>query len=153
MKAAFLRRSKKPTYSALAQEFAVSRSSVFNKASEEGWPKERELFQATIETSRTQGAKAAVRNRPKVSPIQVLNDAIADISAEIAVTEAKSKEGCASTLARLLETQRALFPPNADELAAIAVQLNIKPQDFLEALKKRWEAQQGEDKAGRSMNG
>jgi len=140
-KKAYLDRKSKPSLNALASEFGVSAATLKNVAAKEKWTDLRAAADMAQESGKVEGAKAATRQRPRVDDLQVLNDAIADLSAEIATIEAKSKEGCASSVAALLKAKRELYPPDADGLAEMAVKLGITPADFIRSLKSKWAEQ------------
>ena len=138
IKKAYLERNPRPTLKALADEFGVGRSTVNALSCKGKWAAQRDAKDAATATGKAQGAIVATRARPKLNDIDLLNNAIADISAEVAAIEAKSKEGCATALANLLKAKRELYPPDAEGLAELAVKLDISPNDFLEALRAKW---------------
>lgn len=141
VKAAYLKSGSKPDRQKLSAQFKVSMSTLNNWAAEGKWEDQRMAAVLSREAGKVEGAKAAVRQRPQVDDLQILNDAIADLSAEVAAVEAKSKEGCASAVATLLKTKRELYPPDADGLAEMAVKLGITPADFIRSLKNKWAEQ------------
>jgi hypothetical protein len=140
-KKAYLGRKSKPSLNVLAEEFGVSVATLKNVAAKEKWTDLRNAADLAQESGKVEGAKAVTRQRPRVDDLQILNDAIADLSAEVAAVEAKSKEGCASAVATLLKTKRELYPPDADGLAEMAVKLGITPADFIRSLKHKWAEQ------------
>lgn len=148
IKNAYMNRSPKPTLNALAKEFGVSGTKVRVLASEEKWSDIRKAKDQSTAVGAIAGAKAAVRASKKVDPYDALMAAIADISAEVSAVEAKSKEGCANALGNLLKVQRELYPPSVEELAEIAVKLNISPADFLRAIKDKWQEKEQLQKTG-----
>ena len=137
-KKAYLTRKSKPGLKEIASEFGVSESTLKSICSKEKWTELRKAADTAQDVGRVEGAKAVVRQRPKVDDLTYLDNAIADIGAEVAAIEAKSKEGCAGALAALIKTKRELYPPNAEELAELAVKLGITPADFIRALKTKW---------------
>lgn len=140
IKKAFLERNPRPTYAKLAAEFQVSKAKIADVASKGKWVSLREAGEKATAAGKIEGAKALVRSSAnKVDAFDALNTVIADITAETTSVDAKSKEGCANALANLLKVQRELFPPDVNELAEIAVKLNIKPADFLRAIKEKWQ--------------
>jgi len=138
IKNAYINRNPKPSLKSLATEFDVGLSTLKKLSSEQSWPELRTAKDTSRAVGKVEGAKAVTRSR-KVNDFDALNNAIADISAEVATIDAKSKEGCATALANLLKAKRELYPPNADELAEIAVKLEITPADFIRALKTKWQ--------------
>jgi hypothetical protein len=72
-----------------------------------------------------------------VDDIDALDRAIARVSEARASMEAKSLEGCVNALVALLRAKRELFPPDTEELAAIAFRHGITPEDFVQALNAR----------------
>lgn len=131
MKRAYMKASR-PNLREIASDFDVSYSKVTKLAAD--WKREK----AAKEVGLLEGAKIQARSR-KVDDLTALESAIADISAEVSAIEARSKEGCATALANLLKAKRELFPPDAEALAEMAVRLDIKPADFIRALKAKWE--------------
>ena len=138
MERAYLDRVPRPSLNTLSSEFGVGFSTVKRLSSEGKWKDRRDAKDASAVEGIAKGAIAATRTRPRVDDFDVLNDAIADLSGSVAAIEAKSKEGCASALAKLLQAKRELYPPDADGLAEMAVKLGITPNDFLEALRSKW---------------
>jgi hypothetical protein len=138
IKRAYLDRKSKPTLKDLAVEFGVGLATLKNISSKEKWAELRKAASVAQNTGAVEAAKTVTRQRPKVDDLTHLDNAIADVSAEVAAIEAKSKEGCANALAALLKTKRDLYPPNAEELAEMAVKLGITPADFIRALKLKW---------------
>ena len=139
-KKAYLTRSTKPSLKAIAAEFKISLSSLKMLSSKGKWA---ELRKSTA-TGVKHGAIAATCTRSKANDLDVLENAIAIMAANVASTEARSKEGCASALGSLLKAKRELYPPTADGLAEMAVGLGITPADFLAALKTRWDGEMGD---------
>lgn len=142
IKKAYLGRKSRPTLKELATEFSVGLSTLKIISSEEKWAELRKTAQVAQELGAVQGAKSATRQRSKLDDLVLLNEGIADLSAEIAAVEAKSKEGCATAMANLIKVKRELFPPTAEDLAEMAVSLGITPSDFLTALQRRWAKQE-----------
>lgn len=85
--------------------------------------------------------KAAIEN---ASSMDILDRAIADITAAIPKAPSQSKESAANALAMLMRAERELFPPDAKELAEIACQQGIRPEDFAAAILKRSETSAGQ---------
>ena len=137
---AFLRRDRKPTYGQLAEEFGVSKRSIENKARERNWQEARAMVDYGGEAGEERALKriSESETRQPVDPIKAMRGLITDIYHEAIATEAKTKEGCVNAFVNLLKAQRELYPPNADDLAEMAVQLDITPDEFMEALKRRW---------------
>lgn len=142
IKKAYLGRKSRPTLKELATEFSVGLSTLKIISAEEKWAELRKTAQVAQELGAVQGAKSATRQRSKLDDLVLLNEGIADLSAEIAAIEAKSKEGCATAMANLIKVKRELFPPTAEDLAEMAVNLGITPSDFLTALQRRWAKQE-----------
>ena len=142
VKDAYLECDSKPDRPRLARQFKIGLSTLNNWAAENKWEDLRSAKVAAREIGRVEGSKAAIRQRPKVDDLELMNNAIADLGAEVAVVEAKSKEGCATAMAALIKAKRELYPPDAEELAAMAVSLGITPSDFLTALQRRWAKQE-----------
>jgi hypothetical protein len=138
VKKAYLESKVKPDRQKLADKFCVGLSTLNNWAAAGKWESLRESAVSSRAEGKVEGAKVATRSRGAVDDFELLNNAIADISAEIAAIEAKSKEGCANAMANLLKAKRELYPPNAEELAEMAVKLGITPADFIRALKTKW---------------
>jgi hypothetical protein len=134
---AYLDREARPSLKELADEFGIGLSTLKGISSKEGWAARRDAAEAAKIEGRVEGAKAVLRPRG-VDGLTAIRNAITDISAEVSTIEAKSKEGCATALVNLLKAERELFPPNAEELAELAVRLDISPADFLRALKAKW---------------
>ena len=153
IESAYMKADSDLNYEKLGKKYSVSISAISKKAAKEKWAEKRLALKRVRAEARQEGAKAVGRKLPRKSHMSALDDAIAELSLEAVATEAKSKEGCVTAMVRAIEAYRTLFPPSADELAAIAVQLGISPQDFLTALKKRWEAQQSEAEPSRLTNG
>ena len=139
-KKAYLTRNPRPTLKAIAAEFAIGLSTLKALSSKGKWAEIRKSKAAGAK----QGAIAVATARAKVSDLDVLENAIAIMAANVATTEARSKEGCASALGSLLKAKRELYPPTADGLAEMAVGLGITPADFLAALKSRWDGELGD---------
>ena len=140
IKNAFLRRDPKPSYKTLADDYGVSKASIERKASAENWQADREVTEQVKESQRVKSArKASTAVGRKVDDLDALDGFIADLYFDGKTADIKSREGAANAMANLLKVRRELFPPNADELAEIAFKLNINPNDFVEALKRRWE--------------
>ena len=139
---AYLGRRSRPTLKELATEFSVGLSTLKLISADEKWAELRKTAQMAQEAGSVEGAKAATRQRPKLDDLTLLDNGIADLSAEVAAVEAKSKEGCATAMANLIKVKRELFPPTAEELAEMAVSLGITPSDFLTALQRRWAKQE-----------
>lgn len=140
IKSAFLRRNPKPSYKTLSNEFGVSQSSIERKASAENWQADRETTSQIKESQRVQSAlKMSAGSGRKVDDLEALEGFMADLYYDGLTVDIKSREGCANAITNLIKAKRELFPPDADELAEMAFKLNIKPNDFIEALKRRWE--------------
>lgn len=138
VKTAYLKSGSKPDRQKLADQFNISMSTLNNWAAGGKWEDQRTAAAISREAGKIEGAKAATRSRPRMDDLEALNNAIADLGAEVAAIEAKSKEGCASAFATLLKTKRELYPPDADGLAEMAVKLGITPADFIRSLKNKW---------------
>jgi len=139
---AYLDRSPKPSLRALATEFGIGLSTVKALSSDRNWTAQREQK----EQGKVEGGKDVNRRRG-IDGYQAIKDAIADISAEVSTVDAKSKEGCASALVSLLKAERELFPPTAEELAEMAVKLDITPADFIRAMKLKWQEKEQQQSA------
>ncbi|NEZ61999.1 hypothetical protein D0962_04285 [Leptolyngbyaceae cyanobacterium CCMR0082] len=140
VKSAYLNRNEKPRLKDLSREFGVSTGAISTRRKGENWDKLRDDAQANIRAERIQSArKAFVNAGQNLDDLTILEATIADMYFEMSATVANSKEGCANAVTSLIKAKRELFPPTALELARMAVQLGIKHEDFLEALKELWE--------------
>ena len=140
IKSAYLNRNEKPRLKDLSREFGVSTGAVSTRRKSENWDKLRDDAQANIRAERIQSArKAFVSAGQSLDDLTILEATIADMYFEMSATVANSKEGCANAVTSLIKAKRELFPPSADELAEMAFKLNIRPQDFIDALTRRWE--------------
>lgn len=113
----------------VARKVGVSRRSIERWADEGGWH--------ALKTSML-ADPSGNSHQTKQSMVGELERAISRLSSAVQETEPKSLEGCASALGKLVELHRKLVPETVDELAARAVELGIKPQDFIRALKDQW---------------
>lgn len=123
---------------AIAAEFGVSVRSIETRSSEEGWASSRDQ----VAPKPVNKPRPTSRDRAEVDEVEVLEAAIADLSAGIADgdTPIKSKEAAATALVRLLEYREKLMPKSATDLAARAIELGISPEAFLEELRQAWQA-------------
>ena len=67
----------------------------------------------------------------------ILDMAIAEITIAGKKAPARSKESAAAALVELLKAERELNPPTAEDLAQIAYEQGITPDDFAKAILKR----------------
>lgn len=131
----------------LALRFGVSKRALEGEASAGAWKALRDagkLSKKQVFTKEQTHAKRILSDRARKahSPLgdcDILETAIADMSAALVAAEVKSKEGCASALAKLLELRRKLFPATAEEIASQCMALGISPEDFIEALRQQWQ--------------
>ncbi len=73
---------------------------------------------------------------------ELLITAINDLSASVASTEAKSKEGAAAAMVKLLDAWRDRNPETMQDIIARCLELGYKSDDFFKELDKAWEGQQ-----------
>ena len=148
VKSAYLNRNEKPKLQQLSREFGVSTGAISTRRKNENWEKLRDDAQANIRAERIKGARKAFANTGQdLDDLTILEATIADMYFEMSATMASSKEGCANAVTNLIKAKRDLFPPNADDLADMAVRLGIGPDEFLEALRRKWELQVKEQPA------
>ncbi|GEM_PF-2605046 len=95
----------------------------------------------------------ALGHRNELNEVEIVEDAIYSLSALVTgclrggITDDEERTtpidtrgigGTASALVRLLEYRRKLKPPTAAELAELAIAMNVRPDEFLTALKDAW---------------
>lgn len=138
---AYLTRKDRPSIAVLAKEFGVSQTSIKTLCRKRGWARRRD--EQSIDMGIGAKAAAAVLNAPapKVNDLDVLNQAIAMMLGSATATEPKSQEGCVNALNSLIKTKRELFPLDIEAIADLAIAQGFGPAEFLEALRRRWDAQ------------
>lgn len=129
------------SYATIASRFEVSERAVEKRASEEGWARSREEIHAEIKPKPVNKPRPTVKRSDAIDEIEVLENAIADLSADLADSPIKSKESAATALVRLLEYRQKIQPTTAADLAGRAIELGISPDQFLEELRQAWAAQ------------
>lgn len=127
----------------LALRFGVSKRALEGEAAAQSWKALKDAKKLASPPVKTQKniARSGISRRTasNVDEVEILETAIADMSAALVVAETKSKEGCASALAKLLELRRKLVPTTAEEIADQCMALGISPEDFIEALRQQWQ--------------
>ncbi len=72
---------------------------------------------------------------------ELLLTAINDLSNSVKSTDAKSKEGAATALVKLLDAWRSRHPETLAEIINRCLELGYSPDDFFKALDKAWAEQ------------
>lgn len=124
---------------AIAAEFGVSLRSVETRSAEEQWAKCRDRLAPKKSEDKPRRPR---RQSTGVDELEVVDAAIADLSADLTDSPIRSKESAATALVRLLEYREKLVPMTAADLAARAIELGISPEKFVEELREQWAAQQ-----------
>ncbi len=126
------------SYAAIADRFGVSLRSVEQHAADDGWHTSRTGLGEKPKVNKT---RPTPRDRGPIDQIEVIESAIADLSADLVDSPIRSKESAATALVRLLEYREKLLPTTPAELAERAIALGISPDAFLEELRKAWSLQ------------
>jgi hypothetical protein len=120
---------------ALALRFHVGERTVKRLSSEGGWEALR-LARGTV-------VEGAVRDRLQAAPSEFDRDnlllvAINSLFSDVQNIPAKSKEGAASAMVRLIELYSKFHPMTMRELADIAIAIpNFNPREFARLLRER----------------
>ena len=130
----------------LALRFGVSKRALEGEAAAQSWKALKDAKKLAGLPVKAKEQKNAIarsgtsrRTTSALDEIEILETAIADMSAALVLAETKSKEGCASALAKLLELRRKLVPTTAEEIADQCMTLGISPEDFIDALRQQWQ--------------
>lgn len=87
------------------------------------------------------------RFRSQIDELEVIENAIVSTDLLFRTMTSPDQKGfidtkgigsTASALVRLLEYRRRINPPTVLELAELAIELNVKPEDFVKALREKW---------------
>lgn len=142
------------TLASVALKIGRSKRTVERWSSEGGWEalkngmpgnsKFEKKAIALIESSekKLNEVKTRVEVRSAVrETIEGVNTAINYLMDAIETQEAKAKslEGCVSALAKLFELREKLQPKTAADLAKMAIELGLKPEDFATELRDQWD--------------
>lgn len=139
------------THAAIASHLGKSTRTVERWASADGWGglKQSKVVQIDRPKPEREAADAASTRPPRrvcagrsqeVDELEVINGAIADLSAALASAEdVRSMGGLAGGLVRLLEYRRKTNPPTAAELAEQVLSLGINPAEFVRELRDKWQ--------------
>ena len=140
----------------LALQFGVSKRSIEIKAEKDGWKAKRAARQAAQKSDsdydpRSGTAPRIRQPRTKIDELLIVENAIVSLDSLLySMCGGNGEEGAskgidtrgvggvAGALVRLLEYRRKVEPPTAAELAEIAISLNIRPDEFLTALREAW---------------
>lgn len=129
------------SYASLALRFNVGKSTIEARASSEGWAALKKGGVSRVNQGDT--PKPQIRTRMPstqgIDEIEIIEDAIAKMSADLHVAEPKSAEGAANAIAKLIELHNRLTPKTAADLADMAIELGISPKDFVRALSDKWQ--------------
>lgn len=127
------------SYAAIAARFDVSERAIEKRASEEGWARSRAEIHAEPAPKPVSKPRQAVKGANAID--EIIENAIADLSADLVDAPIKSKESAVTALVRLLEYREKINPTTATDLAERAISLGISPEQFLEELRQAWAAQ------------
>jgi hypothetical protein len=135
--------SSSDSLAAIAMRFGISKRAVEKKASEEGWTDKRnggskkQVIEISLPTPKRNFRH---RHQPEMDEIEIIDSAIASLSAVISSGEdTRSVGSCATSLCRLIELRNKLVPKTVFDLADMAVALDISPQEFVRALSDKWQ--------------
>jgi hypothetical protein len=128
------------TYASLAMRFGVGKSTIEAKASAEGWAtlKKAEIIAPLLPKTST-GLPPRQSYKSGINEVEILQDAITVLSGAMYSAEARSAEGCASALAKLIELHSRLVPKTSADLADMAIALGVSPEDFIRQLSSKWQ--------------
>jgi hypothetical protein len=130
----------------IGDKFGVSDRSIANWAKDGGWDAARKaekvLSENVVQFSGRTRERLSIRDAAQSNdPITIANDVIADLQGEMrAGMPGKDKAAVANALKGWVEYREKLQPPTVADLAARAIELNIRPEEFLSELKKAWAA-------------
>ena len=136
------------TIQAIADRFNISRRTVERWADAGNWREEKEQQSNVVPLAKPKQPKLVThppiraplrRSDSGIDDLEVIEGAIAELSASLPVAEDKSKGGIATALGRLVELRQKMQPKTAAELAQQVIDLGISPAEFVAELKEKWQ--------------
>lgn len=138
--------SSKLTPEELASKFNVSARSIQGWAKNEHWNAERTA--EALVADNVVNIESARQPRPsrrfsasELNSIDVVNQAIADLYADLGGAMGKDKAALANALRGLLEYREKIEPPTVVDLVKRAIELGYTPETFMQALRSEWQRQ------------
>lgn len=126
---------------AVALRFGLSKRAVEKIAADEGWAALRSAHRSSMATVAREAVEE-IQRKQREDLVKDIEVGITKLSYAIRETEPRSMEGCAAAMAKLIELHNKMVPVTAEELAEMAVNAGIKPNEFLKALNSAWELRQ-----------
>ncbi len=136
--------NKGETIEEVSRRVGVSRRTIERWANEGNWREKRGIvpFKPKPPTEKSEPPKPRQpKERKKIDDMEITTNAIVvldSLLSSMGVEDARNVSGVASALVRFLEYYRKLQPKTAAELAELAIELNLRPEDFLAALRDEW---------------
>jgi transposase-like protein len=135
------------TIQAIADRFGISRRTVERWADAGNWREEKEQQSNVVPLAKPKPKpttthppiRAPLRRSEGMDDLEVIEGAIAELSASLTDPEERSKGSIATALCRLIELRRKLQPPTSTELAQQLIDLGISPAEFVRELKEKWQ--------------
>ncbi len=129
----------------LSEKFdgAVSDRTIERWAKDGGWEAKRTAAKViNLDTNRTprENPRSIRRAHPE-NTLEILNDAIATLYADLGSSVGKDAAAIANSLKGLLEYREKLQPPTASDLVKRAIELGYTPDTFMQALRDEWQRQ------------
>lgn len=133
------------TYESLAKKYKVSRRTIASIGKEDCWPDQRPSIDRKIvalppATSDRVPRRSFTKSSGLMDSIAVLEGAIDELSFSMMSGEvkARSKEGCAMAIARLLEVYRKYRPQSVSDVVAACIEIGITPEEFAKEFGRQW---------------
>ena len=136
------------TIQAIADRFNISRRTVERWADGGNWREEKEQQSNVVPLAKPKQqpkltthppVRAPLRRSDSIDDLEVIEGAIAELSASLPDSPVMSKGSIANALRGLIEYKRKLQPPTAADLAQQVIDLGISPAEFVAELKERWQ--------------
>ena len=132
------------TYPQIAAELGVSERTVKRWAKAGGWGGDTVTKEtAKVVSLADRSAPPRSRQRGQIDRIEIVEMAIANLSellrSDHISVNSPGVGSTASALVRLLEYHHKICPPTVSDLARQAMEMGIRPNEFLDALRNEWQ--------------
>lgn len=141
--------SKNWTMEAIAQKFSVNRRTIERWAKDKDWSaKKRANNVVSIHQERPVSDEPPIarvrRKADDIDELEIVTLALIDLSADLSMgggeVDIRGKAAVAGALCKLIELRLKLKPRTAAEVADMAIALGLKPHEFANELRQRWQS-------------
>jgi Putative ATPase subunit of terminase (gpP-like) len=118
----------------IGRKYGVNEKTVRRWAQREGWIRQRKIVELPPTKPRDE--------LPQIDELRIVDCALADLSELIGNPEVDPRvmASVATALCKLIELRMKIKPRTATQLVEMAIEMGVKPQDFIAELRGTWNA-------------